>query len=1065
MQRILFLIMTVLMTCQGFAQTRLTGTVVDAVLNEPLIGATVSVPGTSVGTVTDIDGKFNLDIPAKVKNVTVSYLGYIKQTVNIQGKSSVRVILKEDVQLLDETVVIGYGAMKKSDLTGAVSQLRGEDLTKGGAIDIAHGMQGKIAGVQVQQSDGAPGGGMSIVIRGTNSYSTSSQPLYIVDGVPMETGGTPSNGITSTEQSSNPLASLNPHDIESVEVLKDASATAIYGSRGANGVVLITTRKGVKGQTKVELSANFGLQKITRKMDMLDPYTYATYINEQADNDRLYAGSTRQNIPYSGTWGYKYYSDGHANYNFGDYTGSPEDYINPGWHYDEYGNATLLGTADWQDEIFQTAVSQDYNISVSGGNENGYFLISGNYTNQEGIIKNSGYERYTLRANISRKVNSWLEIGTNTSFTRSITDFANTLSYNTGVVRSALLFPVTYGPNMDTTQADELNWLASNPAAYVRSTKDQLKGLNWFSSSFAEITFIPELKFRQNLGLSFSDNHRGAYYGRHTQDGKAPTNGKASKGTNNWEGITSESILTYDKSFHDIHHLNVMGAFTFEQGKWDDWSQTYWNFPDDITEDYNVGRALEQSTTPSSGNGMQRLASFLGRANYTLRDRYLFTASIRSDGSSKFTTANKWATFLSGAFAWRMSEEQFIRDLNIFSTLKLRASYGETGNQGIGSYSTIAFVEPANYPYTNALQGGVAMNFWNGSPVDPDLRWETTSQWNAGLDFGFMDNRLLFNVDFYHKYTRDLLQNIKIPVSTGFNTMTKNSGNVTNYGLEITANYRVVQTKDWTWNLSGNIAFNKNEIGGLDGDQYANTLWYNADNVFIQRNGCPIGAIFGYIEDGFYDNEAEVRADPQYRYSSPSVVLGKVGEIKYRDVNGDGVITAEDRVIIGDTNPEYTYGLSSDLSWKDFSLNVLFQGSHGNDIYNGNLGDVTLGNVGNVPQFAYDSRWTADNIEGARWPKATGGYERTFKISDRYVEDGSYLRLKNVSLSYNWRKPLPGVDNILVTFAASNLFTITDYSWFDPDVNAFGSDSSRRGVDIYSYPISRSYSLGLTFTF
>ena len=1065
MKRLLILIFSVMMVLEGFAQTKLTGTVKDGSLNEPVMGATVAVPGTSVGTVTDINGQFSLDIPAKAKTIVVSYLGYIKQTINIQGRSNISVTLKEDAQLLDETVVIGYGSMRKSDLTGAMSQLRAEELTKGGALDIAHGMQGKIAGVQVQQSDGAPGGGMSIVIRGTNSYSTSSQPLYIVDGVPMETGSAPSNGITSTEQSTNPLASLNPHDIESIEVLKDASATAIYGSRGANGVVLITTKKGVKGQTKVELSANWGLQKITKKMDMLDAYTYATYINEQAENDCYYAGSTSTSIPYSGTWGYKYYSDGHANYNFGEYTGSPEDYINPGWHYDEYGNATQLQKADWQDEIFQTALSQDYNLSVSGGNENGYFLISGNYTKQDGIIKNSGYERYTLRANISRHVTNWLEIGTNTSFTRSITDFANTLSYNTGVVRSALLFPVTYGPNMDTTQSDELNWLASNPAAYVNSTKDQLKGLNWFSSSFAEIKFMPELKFRQNLGLSFSDNQRGAYYGRHTQDGKSPTNGKASKGTNTWEGITAESILTFDKRFKDIHSLNVMGAFTFEQGKWDNWAQTYWNFPDDITQDYNVGRALEQSTSPTSGTGMQRLASFLGRANYTLMDKYLFTASIRTDGSSKFTTANKWATFLSGAFAWRMSEEQFIKDLNLFSNLKLRLSYGETGNQGIGSYSTIAFVEPANYPYSNTLAGGVAMNFWNGSPVDPDLRWETTSQWNAGLDMGFLDNRLSVNVDFYHKYTRDLLQSIKIPVSTGFNTMTKNSGNVTNYGLEIAANYRVIQTKDWTWNVSGNISFNKNEIGGLDGDQYANTLWYNADNVFIQRNGCPIGAIYGYIEDGFYDNEAEVRADPQYRYSSASIVKNMVGEIKYRDVNGDGAITEEDRVIIGDTNPDFVYGFSSDLTWKNLSLSILFQGSQGNDIYNGNLGDVTLGNIGNIPQFAYDSRWTADNIENARWPKATSGYTRTYKISDRYVEDGSYLRLKNVTLAYNWRKPIQGIDNIQISFTATNLFTITNYSWYDPDVNAFGSDSSRRGVDIYSYPISRTYSFGLALTF
>ena len=1051
------------MACQVFAQSKLSGEVLDAKTKEPLIGAAVQVPGTGTGAVTDIDGKFSFVLPAKAKAVQITCLGYTKQTVNVQGKSTIRIMLKEDNKLLDELVVVGYGSVKKSDLTGAMSILKGDELTKGGAIDIAHGMQGKIAGVQVQQSDGAPGGGMSIVVRGANSFSTSSQPLYIVDGVPMETGSAPSNGITTNEQGTNPLANLNPHDIENIEVLKDASATAIYGSRGANGVVLITTKRGSAGKPKVEFSANFGIQKISKKLDMLDPYTYATYMQEQYYNDKQYMGSTSTNVPYPGTWGYKYFTDGHANYNTGEYSGAPEDFINPGWHYDEYGNATKLATADWQDEIFQTATSQDYNLSVSGGDAQGYYMFSGNYTKQDGVIKNSGYERYTLRANIARHITDWLEIGTSTGFTRSTTDFANTLSYNTSVVRSALLFPVTYGPDMETTQSDELNWLAANPAAYVNTAKDQLKGINWFSSSFFEVTFAPFLKLRQNLGLSYSDTHRGAYYGRHTQEGKAPYNGRASKGSNRWEGITAETILTFDKQFGTAHHLNVMGAFTAEKGKWDNYSATYSNFPDDLTQDNNVERALEIGSY-SSDNGKQTLASWLGRVNYTLLDRYLFTASLRSDGSSKFTSKNKWATFLSGAFAWRMSEEQFIKDLNVFSNLKFRLSYGETGNQGIGSYRTIPFVDAANYSYGTALSSGVAMTTWRG-PVDTDIKWETTKQYNIGLDFGFMSNRLNFTIDYYYKKTRDLLQNVQIPSSNGFTNRLTNSGNVMNQGLEITADYKILDTKDWKWNVNANIAFNKNEIGGLTGDQYATELWYSADNVFLQRNGCPIGAIFGYIEDGFYDNVAEVRADPQYTNSSEAVVQSMVGEIKYRDIDGDGQITDKDRAIIGDTNPDFTYGFSSDLSWKNFTLSFLIQGSKGNDIFNGNLQDMTLGNIGNITRDIYNSRWTADNYQNAKWPKATSGYTRSYKISDRYVEDASYLRMKNISLSYNWKSPLKGIDNILISFTATNLFTITDYSWYDPDVNAFGTDSSRRGVDIYSYPLSRTYSLGFVFTF
>ena len=1065
MKKLSLLFVVLLASLQLSAQTQLKGTVLDGSMNdEPMIGASVIVKGTSAGGVTDLDGNFSITVPKGHNQIVVSCVGYKSETVNISGKTFVKVILKEDAALMDEVVVIGYGSMKKSDLSGALSQLKGEDLMKGGAIDVAHGMQGKIAGVQIQQSDGAPGGGMSIVVRGTNSFSTSSQPLYIVDGVPFDSGSMPSNGATQTEQGSNPLSMLNPHDIENIEVLKDASATAIYGSRGANGVVIITTKRGKSGKPKVEFSGSWGWSKITKQIDMLDPVTYAQYINEQTLNDIEYNGSRSTTLPYPGTWGYQAYTDGHLNYNTGKYTGKPEDFANPGWYYDEYGNATEIGVANWQDEIFQTASQQDYNLSVSGGSNEGYYSFSGNYTKQAGTIKNSGYERYSLRANIARHITDWLEIGTNTSFTNSTTDFANTLSYNTGVVRSALLFPPTYGPNMDTTTADNLNWLAANPAAYVRSAVDHLESINYFSSSFAEIKFTPWLKFRQNLGLSYNDSHRGSYYDRHTQEGKSPINGLASRSSNKWKGLTAESIVTFEKTFNNIHSLNVMGAFTFEKGKWENEAVKASNFPDDLTLYYDLSRATNQATLDNNdgtGNrGEQRLASFLGRVNYTLKDRYLLTASIRSDGSSKFTTKNKWATFLSAALAWRASEEKFIKDLNIFSNLKLRVSYGETGNQGIGSYRTLPMLSTANYPFGGTVTSGSASVNWRG-PVDDGLKWETTAQWNAGIDFGWFDNRLTLTVDYYYKNTRDLLQNVKIPTSTGFSNMLTNSGRVTNEGLEIAINATPINSKDWHWDINANISFNKNTIHELEGDQYATTLWYGADDVFIQRNGCPIGAIYGYVEDGFYDNEAEVMADPKLGAGGTA----KVGEIKYRDMNGDGVINESDRVIIGDTNPKFVYGLTNNIRWKDLSLSFMFQGSQGNDIFNGNLQDIKMGNVGNITRDAYEGRWTASNYENARWPMATGGYERTFLISDRYVEDASYLRLKNITLSYNWRRPIKNIENIQFSFGATNVFTISNYSWYDPDVNAFGSDSSRRGVDIYSYPISRTYTLGLNFTF
>lgn len=487
------------------------------------------------------------------------------------------------------------------------------------------------------------------------------------------------------------------------------------------------------------------------------------------------------------------------------------------------------------------------------------------------------------------------------------------------------------------------------------------------------------------------------------------------------------------------------------------------NFPDDETKDNDLSRALDKPTL-TSDTGTQTLASFLGRVNYTLMDRYLFTASVRSDGSSKFAEGNKWATFLSGAFAWKASEEKFIKDLGIFSNLKFRLSYGETGNQGIGSYRSIAQLSTANYPFGGSMSSGSSLVNWRG-PVSSDIRWETTSQVNAGIDMGFMKDRFTFTVDYYKKITRDLLQEIQIPSSTGFSNMLVNSGNVTNTGLELTGRFVTVSKKDFTWVIDANMAFNKNVIGGLSGDQFANRLWYAADDVFIQRNGLPIGAMYGYVEDGFYDNEAEVRADPQYRNASASVVLAKLGEIKYRDLDGDGSITTADRTVIGDTNPDFTYGITNTFNYKNFALSFLIQGSYGNDIFNGTLWDIKMGNVGNITQDAYNTRWTPENTANAKWPKATSGYTRNFLLSDRYIEDGSYLKLKNLSFSYKVPNPFKGVEQVLVTLSASNLFTITNYSGYDPDVNAFGSDSSRRGVDVYSYPASRTFSVGVSCIF
>jgi len=1045
-------------------QGKISGKVIDKE-GQPLPGVTIVVKGTTNGTITDFSGNYNLNKVPGNATLVFSFVGMVKKEVEVNGRSVIDIQMEEETIGLEEVVAVGYGTMKKSDLSGAVVQVKSEELMKGNpANSINKAMEGKIAGVTVRQNDGAPGAGISIQIRGANSFSTSSEPLYIVDGVPFNTASTPSGDANSNNnQTANPLALLNPNNIESIEVLKDASATAIYGSRGANGVILITTKKGKAGSEKIEVSTNFSVSQIGKKVKMLDAYNYAGYINEQTLNDAEYLGSSYTNLPYPGEWAYNYDGDGNIIPESGKYNPDPEDFLDPRTIYDSYGNSSSISNTNWQDEIYQTGTSQEYNMNVSGGSDKGWHSFSGNYLSQDGIIYNSDYKRYSLSTNLGRKVHNWIELGMNINFTHSTTDFAKSNAYDYSIIRSALIFPPTYDPRVETSVSDELSWLASNPYMYVRTTKDQLVSNNVFSSSYAELKFTDWLKFRQNLGIGYSSNSRNTYYGRHTQEGKAPTNGLAGQSDNWWRSTTAESILTFDKTFNKVHAFNVVAGFTYEQSNYGNKSMTAKNFPSDETGEYDMSAGLDPQAL-QSGRGQTKLVSLLGRINYVYQDKYIFTASFRRDGSSKFVKGNKFANFASGAIAWRLSEEPFMKELNIFSNLKLRGSFGQTGNQGINSYQTLPVLATANYPLGGSMVSGFAEESWRG-PLNPDLKWETTNQYNAGIDMGFLENKISVTVDYYYKKTKDLLQNVLIPSSTGFSGMWTNFGHVTNEGLELSGKFIILGKRKLKWDTDANISFNKNRIGGLAADQFAQSLWYSADQAFIQRNDYPIGAIYGYVEDGFYDNEAEVRATKEYANSGDAVVKAMVGEIKYRDLDGDGSITEADRTIIGDTNPDYVFGITNNFSWKGISLSFFFQGMIGNDIFNGNLMDIELSNIGNITERAYKTRWTAANVENARWPKATGGYSRVWRLSDRYVEDGSYIRLKNVNIGYTIPANFKGINSIYVYGSATNLFTITDYSWFDPDVNAFGGDASRRGVDIYSYPSSRTYSMGLKVTF
>lgn len=1041
-KRIIFLCLSLLMYMNCIAQQKVTvsGVVTSADDKETLIGVTVREKGTSNGTVTDFDGKYSITVPQGA-TLVYSFVGMNPVEV-IADQSVIDVAMSSGVDL-EEVVVIGYGGAKKSDLTGSVSTLSTKDLMANNPLSVNQGLQGKVAGVNVTQTDGAPGSGVNILIRGANSFTTSAEPLYIVDGIPFETSSTPSSDASGSNIKTNALSLINPNDIENITILKDASSTAIYGSRGANGVILITTKKGRIGKDRIELNVNLGFSKVVKQLDVLNGGSYTRYRNEQVANSNFYDGASLP-VPYPD----KGYIDNTTN----SYVPSPED----------FDNGYLNGGTNWQDEIFQTGYIQEYGLNYSGASEKGNYSVSGGYADQKGIVHSSAYKRMNIRTNINRYITPYLTIGTSTAVTRTAGNFTKTNADDNGIIRSALWFPSdrpVFDENAD-GGFSQVDWFAANPYVYTRDATDQIITYNIFSSNYFEVTFLKDFKFRQNLGINYVGNDRYTYYGQYTLEGKAPRNGLAGQADNWNTGLTSESILTYDKDLNEIHHFNVMGAFTAERGDYGFKSATAYDFDNDYMKMYNLAAGKKQEK-PKSGRGMASLASVLGRFNYELMNKYLFTASFRFDGSSKFKKENRWSFFPSFAIAWRASEESFIKDLDIFSNLKFRASYGETGNQGIGSYQTVSSLSSANTALNGTIVGGGVDSYLNNE----DLIWETTQQMDFGFDMGFWGNRLNFTIDLYKKNTSDLLQNLIIPNSTGFSTKIINSGNIINKGIEFSVNAYILDNVDFKWNINANMAFNRNEISNLDDDQFAANLGHNIDQVFIQRAGKPIGAIFGYVEDGFYDNEAEVRADPDYKNASSSLIQSKIGEIKYKDMDGKEGITADDRVIIGNVNPDFTYGFTNNLQWKGFSMNLFFQGTVGNDIFNGNKIGQTMSSIGNITQEAYDTRWTADHFEYAKWPKAYAGIGRTIKISDRYVEDGSYFRLKSASLSYNFKSPIKEIETIGLTFMATNLFTITNYSWYDPDVNSFGGDTSRRGVDMYTYPSSRTYSLSLRVVF
>jgi TonB-linked SusC/RagA family outer membrane protein len=1041
---------------------RVMGRVLDASTLQPLAGATVVVQGTNVGAISRSDGGFLLaNVPAGAQTVRASLIGYTAQDqqVTVVAGESVPVTFQLLAQavILDEVVAVGYGTVRRSDLTGSVASVRSEELLQTAVVNLQTGLQGRVAGVQVTQGDAAPGGGIRMQIRGVNSMNQgSAEPLYVIDGVPIAStnaskrriGAVSEENLSSLTETS-PLAQLSPADIASIEILKDASATAIYGSRGANGVVIITTRRGRSARGTMTVDASQGMAQVVRTIPMLNAYEYANYVNQSYINideydNRVYGGALR----------------------LGSLT---PDSI-----------ASLVGNGvNWQDEIFRTAPVTDAQVSFGGADDMGSYLVGGNWLQQTGVVHGSQFRRGGVRLNMERQViHPNVRVSSNVAVTRSANEMVRSATINgyrsMGIVRQALNYRPWILPDstgfIDMRSEDPAApaILGSNPLRYTTDVSELDEVTRAIGGVRLSSALPHGLALEFAMGGNFEGRKYGNYFSRHVNEG-AGVNGNALQARTEFGNLVSEALVRMQRQLGPAHRVDAVTGVTYETSRSSWLTSEVQTFPDDILR--NV--VLQNGTnvrTPQSGMNDWQLASWLGRVNYVLLDRYLLTGTIRADGSSRFAENNKWAVFPAFAVAWNMANEPFLADQNLLSELKLRLSYGRSGNQAISPYQSQAAIAGTG---TTVVFGGQQVAAYALTQLpNPNLRWETTDQFDVGLDIGALNNRFTATVDLYQKNTRDLLQQIQLPRNTGFSQAWINSGEVTNKGVEFSAGYLVIpgpRPGAPTWSISGNASRNRNRIESLGPipSQFAGRLGAGGSlevAPFIQKPGLPIGAMWGYVTDGLIRTAADSIA--YAAMGSPAFI----GDYRLKDISGpdgvpDGRITQHDQMVVGDANPDWVFGLTNRFTWGRFDLSALVTAVQGGDIINTQrMNYLQLNGQGmNVPQeFVRDAFHPVDNPDG-KYPiirNNRGGWGGRFM--DVFVEDGSYVRLKNVNIGY--QLPLRGAQTARVYVNGINLFTSTDYTGFDPEVSAFGG-TDRPGVDQGSYPQSRQVSVGISATF
>jgi len=1031
------------------ADQALSGRVTDGATGSGLPGVSVVVKGTSRGTTTDGDGNYRVSVPDQNMGTTLtlvfSFIGYATQEILVGNKSTVNVTLASDNKTLNEIVVVGYGTQNRRELTGSVASLQTQSIKDQPVTNVVEGLTGRMPGVLIQQNTGAPGNAPSIKVRGLGSISAGNGPLIVIDGQPLNSG---------SQTNAGGLNQLNPNDIDKIDVLKDASATAIYGSRGSNGVIMITTKRGKSGQSRINFDYYTGTQEISKKMEMLDAQQFATF-SKQAFNtaylERV-AGSSINDPNSVRPAGQRY------RYPRGEF---------PGVNFDDPANLT---TYDYQDMIFRKAPISNYQLSASGGNEKVQYFISGNYLKQDGVIKKSGIDRYTVRSNVDAQLSPKLKVGLSFSPTFMAENRVNSDGHwaNNGIINAALSLPpfipiyqangTTY--NSQAFYAAPYDWPGiTNPVANITEVDNRVTQLRLLGNAYAELSIWKSLRYRGTIGGDLNYLRQNQYQTSaivlnqllppNVSTGSAYTNQNI-----NW--VTNHT-LSYTLDLGTTHHLDALVGLESQQNDFEESQITANSFPNDIVRTVNAGTITGGTSTRTQWS----LASYFARVTYSFKDRYLFNASVRRDGSSRFGETTRFGTFPSASVGWRIIEEPFMKTIPVISDLKLRASYGLSGNNAFTTnYPAIGVLNKDNYVLGNTLANGLATS----SIANPNLGWERSRQTDVGLDVGLLQNRISFTADYYKRITTDLLLQVQVPTLTGFSTAVRNIGQVENKGMEFSLSTRNIDGSGtgFTWTTDLNLSFNKNKVLALGptGDAIRSGTGVGETNITVI--GQPLGSFYGYQQLGIFQNQAELDAYPHFADSRP-------GDVKFADVNGDGKLNADDRTLIGNNQPDFIYGITNSFSFKGFDLNIVAQGVQGGQILNlsRRFYENLEGNANSLSTVL--NRWQSEQIPGdGKTPRAnTRSTGNNNQVSSRWVESATYFRIRNITLGYNVpRTSLQKVkvQSLRVYAGVQNAITFSKYLAYNPEVSGYEGPLTG-GVDYGSYPLARTYTVGLNLGF